>query len=182
MGPGEPLAGARGVPPQERAWRDDEVVPDAVARFMACDARVQVMTYQTGQLIGINPSERLANRATRRYLARRDQGCAHPLCDQKLWLHAHHIVHWEEGGPTVPSNLLSLCPFHHRALHLGLIHIEGDPEPGTLRFLDAWGDPIAAPDPDPPGRPPDCDPPPLVPRIFTPPLGERLRAQTFSWN
>ena len=158
------------------------VVPDAVARFMACDASVQVMTYRLGQLVGINPTERLANRATRRYLARRDQGCTYPLCDQKLWLHAHHIVHWEDGGPTLPHNLLSLCPFHHRALHLGLFSLDGDPEAGTLRFLDIWGDPIQAPDPDPPGAPgsPDSDDPP--PRIFDPPLGERLRADAFAWN
>ena len=154
------------------------VVPDAIARFMACDAHVQLMTYRVGQLVGINPTDRTANRATRRYLARRDQGCTHPLCDQKHWLHAHHIVHWEDGGPTTPSNLLSLCPFHHRALHLGLFGIDGDPEAGTLRFLDPWGQPITAPDPHPPdavGRPPD-------PPSFTAPLGERLTADTFTWN
>ena len=69
----------------------------------AATPSVQVMTYRLGRLIGINPAERTANRATRRYLARRDQGCTHPLCDQKLWLHAHHIEHWEDGGPTLPQ-------------------------------------------------------------------------------
>ncbi len=85
-------------------------VPDSVARFLSCDARVQVMTYRQGRLIGINPAERTPNRATRRYLARRDQGCTHPLCTQKLWLHAHHIKHWTDDGPTSPENLTLLCP------------------------------------------------------------------------
>ena len=80
------------------------VVPDPVARYLACDATVQVVTYRLGQIIGIHPTERTPNRATRRYLARRDQGCTHPLCTQTLWLHAHHIVHWEHGGPTVPES------------------------------------------------------------------------------
>ena len=40
------------------------------------------MTYQLGQLIGIHPTDRTPNRAMRRYLARRDQGCTHPLCTQ----------------------------------------------------------------------------------------------------
>ena len=62
------------------------IVPDHVARYLCCDARVQVMTYLQGRLIGINPAERTPNRATRRYLARRDQGCTHPLCGTKLWL------------------------------------------------------------------------------------------------
>jgi hypothetical protein len=141
------------------------------------------MTYRAGQLVGINPAERTPNRALRRYLARRDQGCTHPLCAQKLWLHAHHIQHWEHGGPTTPSNLLLLCPTHHRALHHGQFTIHGNPDNGTLRFHDPWGQPITPPEPDPPpdppGGPPDAggDPPP-----YTPPLGERLTADTFAWN
>jgi Domain of unknown function (DUF222)/HNH endonuclease len=159
------------------------VVPDPVARFLACDATVQVMAYRLGQLVGIHPTERTPNRAMRRYLARRDQGCTHPLCTQRRWLHAHHVVHWEHGGPTVPHNLVLLCPRHHRALHLGEYRIEGDAELGTLRFLDRWGEPIAPPGLDPPtgtDPPPDSEPP--GPSPYTPPLGERLTADTFTWS
>jgi hypothetical protein len=161
------------------------VVPDPVARYLACDAVVQVVTYRLGQIIGINPTERTPNRATRRYLARRDQGCTHPLCTQKLWLHAHHIVHWEHGGPTLPANLVLLCPTHHRALHLGAFSIEGDPEAGTLRFLDPFGHPIEPPrlDPPPGSGPPDGGPPGHAPPgQYIPPLAERLTADTFAWN
>jgi hypothetical protein len=154
------------------------VVPDAAARYMACDAKVQVMTYRGGRLLGINPAERTVNRATRRYLARRDQGCTHPLCSTKLWLHAHHVRPWEHGGATEPRNLVLLCPFHHRALHHGEFGIEGDPEAGTLRFLDRWGDEIGPPEPIPPGEPPPGGRPPP----FTPPLAERLTDATFTWN
>jgi Domain of unknown function (DUF222) len=161
------------------------VVPDTIARYLACDADIQVMTYRLGQLVGIHPTVREPNRAMRRYLARRDQGCTHPLCTQRLWLHAHHLVFWEDGGLTIPSNLVLLCPFHHRALHRGEFSIEGDPEAGALRFLDRWGHPIAPPDVPPPGdgRPPDPGggvTPPAPP--FTPPLAERLTADTFAWN
>lgn len=163
------------------------VLPDAIARFLSCDARVQVMTYRLGQLVGINPAERTPNRATRRYLARRDQGCTHPLCSQRRWLHAHHIVHWADNGATTPANLLLLCPFHHRALHHGAFSIEGDPEAGTVRFLDRFGRPITPPGLDPPGdaRPPDRPPdhPPSPGQSpFTPPLAERLRSDSFTWN
>jgi Domain of unknown function (DUF222)/HNH endonuclease len=154
------------------------VVPDHIARYMSCDARIQVMTYHRGRLTGINPAERTVNRATRRYLARRDQGCTHPLCTQKRWLHAHHIQPWQHGGVTKPANLTLLCPSHHRALHAGEFTIDGDPEAGTLRFLDRFGHPIAPPEPIPPGEPPpDGRPPP-----FTPPLAERLLADSFTWN
>jgi Domain of unknown function (DUF222)/HNH endonuclease len=161
------------------------VVPDPVARFLSCDAQIQVMAYRLGQLIGIHPAERTPNRAMRRYLARRDQGCTHPLCTQRLWLHAHHIRYWEHGGPTEPHNLVLLCPFHHRALHHGAFSIEGDPEAGTLRFLDPFGHPIAPPRPDPPPGtgPPGTGPPDGgPPERYTPPLAERLTADTFAWN
>ncbi|HEX6237394.1 MAG TPA: HNH endonuclease, partial [Acidimicrobiales bacterium] len=155
------------------------VVPDPVARYLSCDARVQVLTRRVGQLAGINPAERTPNRATRRYLARRDQGCTHPLCSQRRWLHAHHIVHWRDGGMTVPSNLVMVCPYHHRALHLGEIAIDGDPEAGTLRFLDRFGRVIEPPGLDPPSDtgPRGPDPPP-----YTPPTGERLQPGSFTWN
>ena len=53
------------------------VVPDSVARYLSCDAQVQVMAYRLGQLIGIHPSHRTPNRAMRRYLARPRPGL-HP--------------------------------------------------------------------------------------------------------
>jgi hypothetical protein len=154
------------------------VVPDTVARFLACDAQVMVAAYRLGQLVGISPAVRTPNRATRRALERRDQGCVHPLCMKRRWLHAHHIRHWEAGGLTVPSNLVMLCPHHHRQLHHGDFTIEGDPQAGTLRVLDRFGRPI-----EPPGLdPPDGVPQPEGPSPFTPPAAERLDAHGFSWN
>jgi hypothetical protein len=160
------------------------VVPDTIARYLACDADTQVMTYRLGQLIGIHPTVREPNRAMRRYLARRDQGCTHPLCTQRLWLHAHHLTYWEHGVLTIPANLVLLCPFHHRALHAGEFTIDGNPEDGTLRFLDCWGNTIGPPHLGPPGegRPPDPGGGTPPSPQFTPPLAERLTADTFTWN
>ena len=33
--------------------------------------------------------------------------------------HAHHIVHWADGGPTSLKNLILLCGHHHRLIHAG---------------------------------------------------------------
>lgn len=153
------------------------VIPDAVARFMACDAEVVVASYRAGQLIGIHPTERTVNRHLRRAIERRDQGCAHPLCTQTRWLHIHHIVHWAQKGLTIPSNLVCLCPTHHRQLHDGELTIDGNPEARTLRLCDARGRPI---------EPPDLGPPRQLrldePSPFTPPYGERLDPRWFGWN
>jgi hypothetical protein len=91
-------------------------------------------------------------------------------------------VHWANGGLSSTDNLVLLCPFHHRALHAGAFSIEGNPQDGTLRFLDPWDNPIAPPEPNPPGggRPPD--PGGRGPLPYTAPLAERLTAGTFTWN
>ncbi len=153
------------------------VVLDSVARYLACDASVIVATYMAGKLIGINPEVREPSRALRRAIERRDQGCTHPLCNQRRWLHIHHLVHWEDDGPTVPANLICLCPEHHRQHHQGVFSIEGNPEEGTLHFLDKWGQAIGPPDQGPltPGQPEGPSP-------FIPPFGETLQTHWFGWN
>jgi hypothetical protein len=150
-------------------------VSDPVARYLGCDARIVLMEYQAGRLIGINPTDRHPNRRLRRYLEQRDGGCAHPLCIQQRWLHAHHIVYWEDGGLTSADNLLCLCPVHHRELHHGDFTITGDPEAGTVVFTDRHGDRIEPPGFAPTGPPPN-------PGTYTQPFGERLDPRWFGWN
>ncbi len=153
------------------------VVPDPVARYLGCDAQVVVAAYRAGQLLGITPTERTPSRKVRRYLERRDQGCTHPLCSQRRWLQAHHLLHWEDGGLTEAWNMVMLCWVHHKALHHGDFTIEGNPEERTLRFLDTHGRPI-----EPPGTGPPRLPRPAEPSPFTPPFGERLDPRWFGWN
>ena len=154
-----------------------DVVPDTVARFLGCDAEVRVVAWQAGRLLGINPTERTVPRRLRRAIERRDQGCMHPLCDRRRWLHVHHLQHWADGGLTIPSNLVCLCTLHHRELHEGLFSIEGDPEIGPLRFFDARGRPL-----EPPGL---GSPEPLrlvEPSPYSQPYGGRLATGSFTWN
>lgn len=154
-----------------------DVVPAVVARYLGCDAGIQVMTYAHGRLVGIHPAERTVNRALRRAIERRDQGCAHPLCNRRRGLHVHHLHHWADGGRTRPDNLLCLCERHHRQLHHDLFSITGNPETGTVRFHDTEGRPIEPPDwgsPAPPRAP--------EPNPFTPPFAERLDSRNFGWS
>ena len=154
-------------------------VTDSVARYLACDAQVIVIAYRNGKLLGINPSERTPNRRLRRYLEHRDGGCAHPLCEQKRWLHAHHIQHWEDNGPTEASNLSVPVPQTPPGPPPRRLHIHGDPEDGTLRFQDRFGRPIEPPQTGATPLPPPTTPPELT---FRPPCGERLNPRDFGWN
>jgi hypothetical protein len=151
-----------------------EPVPEAIARYMACDADVLVAYAREGRIAGIVPEQRHPNRKLRRYLERRDGGCAHPLCHQRRFVHAHHILPWEDGGLTVAENLICLCPKHHRSLHLGEISIEGDPQRGPVVFRDRWGRPIT-----PPAL--GASPLPTPEPKYRPPLGEQLRGWDFGW-
>lgn len=148
-----------------------------LSRFLVCDSDVQAVLHREGRLVGILPSQRTVSRALRRAIEHRDQGCVHPLCTQRRWLHVHHIVHWADGGLTTPSNLVCLCPRHHRALHRGELSIHGSPERGTLEVRDARGSPIRAPD-----RAPPAGDPPTGPGPFTHPSGERLHLHLVTWR
>jgi 5-methylcytosine-specific restriction endonuclease McrA len=50
-------------------------------------------------------------------LERDEYQCQHPGCEARRYLDVHHIVHWEDGGPTVMANLITYCSFHHRSVH-----------------------------------------------------------------
>lgn len=54
----------------------------------------------------------------------------------------HHIKHWANGGETKPSNLVSLCRFHYRALHEGGFDVRMLDD-GALRFVRPNGEPVS---------------------------------------
>jgi hypothetical protein len=101
------------------------LLSDADRRYLTCDATCEVWFERHGQVIGAGRATRTVNRRLRRALEHRHPTCAVPGCGATRGLHAHHIRHWEDGGPTELSNLVLVCPHHHRAHHRGLITITG---------------------------------------------------------
>lgn len=117
-------------------------------------------------MIGTGRTTRQISRRLRRALEHRDRCCVVPGCGSTRGLHAHHIVHWENGGPTELDNLVLVCPFHHRAHHSGGITITGPAD--RLVVTDSTGNRM-------PGgslaRPPTASPPDVPP--YPGPTGER---------
>ena len=99
------------------------LLSDAERRYLTCDATCEVWFERFGEPIGAGRSTRLINRRLRRALEHRHPMCAVPGCGATRGLHAHHLRHWEDGGPTELDNLVLLCPYHHRLHHRGLITI-----------------------------------------------------------
>ncbi len=104
------------------------LLSDAERQYLSCDASCEVWFERDGQPIGAGRVTRTISRRLRRALEHRDRSCAVPGCGATRGLHAHHLRHWDDGGPTELSNLVLLCPYHHRAHHRGLITITGPAE------------------------------------------------------
>ncbi|TDE90847.1 HNH endonuclease [Occultella glacieicola] len=91
-----------------------------------------------GRTLEVSPRVRSTNAALRRALWSRDHGCRAPGCHRRAYLHAHHIHHWADGGPTTLTNLVLLCATHHRLLHEGNYDITLR-EDGTVFFTTPDG-------------------------------------------
>jgi hypothetical protein len=142
------------------------LLSDADRQYLTCDATCEVWFERAGQPLGAGRSTRTINRRLRRALEHRHPTCAVPGCGATRGLHAHHIVHWEDGGPTELDNLVLLCPYHRRLHHRGVITITGPAD--NLVVTDSDGHELTGASL---ARPPTTPPPDVPP--WPGPLGER---------
>ncbi|WAJ46759.1 HNH endonuclease signature motif containing protein [Mycobacterium sp. Aquia_216] len=142
------------------------LLTDAERRYLTCDATCEVWFERDGEVIGAGRATRTVNRRLRRALEHRHPTCAVPGCGATRGLHAHHIRHWEDGGPTELANLVLVCPYHHRLHHRGIITITGPAD--HLIVTDNAGRQLSTGSlARPPNRPPPAVPP------WPGPTGER---------
>lgn len=93
---------------------------DTVLRLACTAAVTPARISPDGTPMDLGRKTRKLTAPLRRALRLRDSGsCRYPGCMARRRLHAHHIRHWASGGPTALSNLISLCPAHHWAVHEG---------------------------------------------------------------
>ena len=94
---------------------------------IALDANILPALFNTkGQPLWLGRKYRHATTAQRIALAVRDGGCA--VCGaSNSFCQAHHVIWWEDGGPTDIDNLVLLCSdCHHRQIHeLGATLVRG---------------------------------------------------------
>ena len=141
------------------------LLTQAERRYLTCDATCEVWFERGGEVIGAGRATRLINRRLRRALEHRQPSCVVPGCGATRGLHAHHLWHWEDGGPTELANLVLVCPYHHRLHHRGVIAITGaavDPvvtdsagrplSPGSLARAPNLAPPAVPPCPGPTGE------------------------------
>ena len=147
-------------------WHLGPLLTDSERQYLSCDATCEVWFERDGQPIGAGRTTRTINRRLRRALEYRHPTCAVPGCGATRGLHAHHIQHWQDGGPTDLHNLVLVCPHHHRLHHRGIITITGPPE--NLTVTDSDGHTLS---PGSLAHPPNNPPPDVAP--YSGPIGER---------
>ena len=121
----------------------------AAVRRLACDAAIlPIVLGSNSQALDVGTEQRFVNRAMRRALIKRDKGCV--ICQAPPpYCHAHHIIHWIDGGPTSLDNLALFCGGHHHAIHKG--HYTVTITNGVVHVTrPEWADPPEANPPHPP--------------------------------
>jgi hypothetical protein len=97
---------------------DGTCVSAETARRLSCDCGVvEIIEDEHGAPLSVGRKRRTIPGSMKRALLRRDRTCRFPGCANRLYLEAHHIVHWADGGDTSLRNLAAYCSAHHRFLH-----------------------------------------------------------------
>ncbi len=118
-------------------------------RRMLCEATVVTVLSRDREPLAVGRARRLATRAQRRALFRRDGGCARPGCPETRVerLHAHHLRSWSAGGRTDIENLVLLCDADHGLAHdldLAMTRRAGELVAVTPDGRRVWGRPDTA--------------------------------------
>jgi hypothetical protein len=89
---------------------------------------------------------RAPTRRQRKALRHRHPVCQFPGCHHAGRFEAHHVVERAKGGRTRLANLVRLCGFHHRMVHLHGLLLTLHPD-RSLTVADRRGAPIDRPIP-----------------------------------
>ena len=155
-------------------------LPDAIRQYINCDGLLSPVFVDGAIPISVGRTQRMVPQRTRLLVLLRDQGCTVPGCNETHHLGVHHIVHWENGGPTDTWNLIALCPRHHRMHHRGELGITGNADtPRRVTYTNRHGRPLGSTGakPEPPGAAP-----PTPDGVYEHPLGERLDERWLYFN
>ena len=163
---------------------DGPAISVSTAQMIACTAALSWMTHgDAGAVLALGRRRRRPSSVIRRAARERDHGrCRYPGCESRR-VDLHHIQHWINGGRTDLENLISLCPWHHKAVHDRGYLITAPPG-GGFAFYRPDGTPLPSSPPLPGpgggiGTAHDAD---ITPDTIIPPwYGERLDLNHAIW-
>jgi hypothetical protein len=94
----------------------------------------------TGRLLDYGRRTYEVPRALREFIVARDRVCRFPGCRRNASLcHLDHVIAWDDGGSTSPSNLGALCVRHHQLKTHGGWDITSSAADGTCVWQSPHG-------------------------------------------
>src|SRR5690242_10456192 len=164
---------------------DGPAVSVSTAQMIACPAALSWMRHgDAGAVLARGRRRRRPGSAIRRAARERDHGrCRYPGCASRR-TDLHHIRHWSNGGRTGLDNLISLCPWHHKAVHdRGCLIAASPPSGCCFCHPDGTALPVSPPLPGPDGPTGQAHDAEITPDTIIPPwYGERLHLNHAIWT
>jgi hypothetical protein len=103
-------------------------------------ALVGLVDNENGETLVACRRTRAISPALHRALKARDKGRRFPGSPLTRFTEAHRVVHFADGSETKLFNLITVCHFHHQALHEGRFGFDRTDE-GLFVFSGADGGP-----------------------------------------
>jgi hypothetical protein len=139
-----------GLPPAE--LDDGTPISRRLLARIACGADLTpVLLDGLDQPLDVGRTHRDFTPRQRTAIIERDRHCTWPGCTAPApWCDAHHLQHWQHGGPTDLTNAALLCQRHHTHAHT--THAVGAVVNGHVIWTEPGhppGDQLPLPPPDP---------------------------------
>ncbi len=124
-------------------------LPVETLRRLACTASIiPVVLDGAGVTVDVGRSSRLATPSQRRALRAMYPRCAVDGCTVPFdACHAHHLLPWDDGGPSDLANFVPLCSKHHHLTHEGGWKLALQPSDRVLTITLPDGTTFANPPP-----------------------------------
>jgi len=110
-----------------------DIISAGELRQLCCDAELTPLVLGgESEILDVGRSKRLVTPPIRLALTLRDGGCVFPGCDAPPErCEAHHTTPWKWGGATSLTEMVLVCPHHHRI-------VEPRVSPGDGPPVDQW--------------------------------------------
>jgi len=116
---------------------DGTPLPQGEFRKLACDAEILTGIFDADlQCLSLG-RQRHPSPQLRAIITARDQGCIGCRAEPE-WCVSHHIVEWQDGGPTQPDNLVLVCHDCHQKVHHRNWTVEKHPDTGRRYLRPPW--------------------------------------------
>ncbi|WP_120337060.1 HNH endonuclease signature motif containing protein [Cryobacterium soli] len=96
-----------------------------------------------GAVLALGNKARCFSPLQRRAITARDGGCIVPNCTSPAqWTELHHVIPWQNGGPTDIDNGVLLCWYHHHTIDTAgwkIRMVNGMPQVKAPHWLDPTG-------------------------------------------